>query len=127
MKDIAKALRNVCLELNDKTCASEQRDKIRNYDGVSISIGSTFKYRVSGTGSSFDISYNNKMNTVSSLTDIKGTWEKEFDYIDKSDMLQISARNNGKSGNVKVELFVNGVLVKEMQTEGNGAQASVIF
>ena len=127
LKDIAKALRNVCLELNDKTCASEQRDKIRNYDGVSISIGSTFKYRVSGTGSSFDISYNNKMNTVSSLTDIKGTWEKEFDYIDKSDMLQISARNNGKSGNVKVELFVNGVLVKEMQTEGNGAQASVIF
>ncbi len=127
LKDIAKALRNVCLELNDKACASEQRDKIRNYDGVSISIGSTFKYRVSGTGSSFDISYNNKMNTVSSLTDIKGTWEKEFDYIDKSDMLQISARNNGKSGNVKVELFVNGVLVKEMQSEGNGAQASAIF
>ncbi len=127
LKDIAKALRNVCLEMNDKNCAAEQRDKIRNYDGVSIGIGSTFKYRVSGTGSSFDISYINKMNTVSSLTDIKGTWEKDFDYIDKSDMLQISARNNGKTGTVKVELFVNGVLVKEMQSEGSGAQASVIF
>lgn len=127
LKDIAKALRNVCLEMNDKACASEQRDKIRNYDGVSITVGSTFKYRVSGTGSSFDISYINKMNTVSSLTDVKGTWEKDFDYIDKSDMLQVSARNNGKTGTVKVELFVNGVLVKEMQSEGSGAQAAVIF
>ena len=127
LKDIAKALRNVCLEMNDKTCASEQRDKIRSYDGVAVSIGSTFKYRVSGTGSSFDISYINKMNTVSTLTDVKGTWEKDFDYIDKSDMLQVSARNNGKTGTVKVELFVNGVLVKEMQSEGSGAQASVIF
>lgn len=125
LKDISKAIKNVCIELNDKSCATAQRDRIRNLDGVSIGIGTKFKYVVSGTGSSFDISYTNKMNTVSVLTDVKGTWEKEFDYIDKSDMLSVGARNNGKSGTVKVQIFVDGVLVKEMEQEGAGKQVAV--
>jgi hypothetical protein len=96
--------KNVCLELNDKVCASEQRDKIRNYDGVSISIGSTFKYRVSGTGSSFDISYNNKMNTVSSLTDIKGTWE-DFSFFSFLFLVFEEPPILNKSGFISIFLF----------------------
>ena len=125
LKDIAKAIKNVCIEVNDKTCMTAQRDRIRLLDGISIGVGTKFKYVVSGTASSFDISYTNKMNTVSVLTDVKGNWEKEFDYIDKSDMLSVGARNNGKSGTVKVQIFVDGVMVKEMEAEGAGKQVAV--
>jgi hypothetical protein len=125
LKDIAKAIKNVCIEVNDKTCMTAQRDRIRLLDGISIGVGTKFKYVVSGSASSFDISYTNKMNTVSVLTDVKGNWEKEFDYIDKSDMLSVGARNNGKSGTVKVQIFVDGVMVKEMEAEGAGKQVAV--
>lgn len=138
LKDISKALRTCCLELNDNKCAGDYRDKIRELEGFSLSVGDKFIYQIDGNSNSMDISYQNNRNTVSTISlkaDAKKgisvdkefaaagwvkngyVWQKEFEYTDKSDMLSLSVRVNDES-TVKGLILVNGVIVAEKEVDG---------
>ncbi len=138
LKDISKALRTCCLELNDTKCAGDYRDKIRELDGFSLSVGDKFIYQIDGNSNNMEISYQNNRNTVSSISlkaDVKKgitvdkeflaagwvkngyVWQKEFEYTDKSDMLSLSVRVNDDS-TVKGLILVNGVMVAEKEVDG---------
>ena len=138
LKDISKALRTCCLELNDSKCAGDYRDKIRELEGFSLSVGDKFTYQIDGNSNNMEISYQNNRNTVSSISlkaDVKKgisvdkefiaagwvkngyVWQKEFDYTEKSDMLSLSVRVNDES-TVKGLILVNGVMVAEKEVDG---------
>ncbi|MEY3965321.1 MAG: hypothetical protein RL263_490, partial [Bacteroidota bacterium] len=138
LKDISKALRTCCLELNDNKCAGDYRDKIRELEGFSLSVGDKFIYQIDGNSNNMDISYQNNRNTVSTISlkadPKKGisvekefaaagwvkngyVWQKEFEYTDKSDMLSLSVRVNDES-TVKGLILVNGVIVAEKEVDG---------
>jgi tetratricopeptide (TPR) repeat protein len=124
--NISKATRTCCLELGNKNCAIEQRDKIRLLNGHTLQIGDKFTYRVTGDATNMEISYQNKQNTNSTVSNINGNFEKEFDYIDKSDMLTLSIRILG-DGFAHAEILVNGVMVAEKEADGKGQTIYLSF
>jgi hypothetical protein len=73
-----------------------------------------------------EISYQNKQNTNSTVSNINGNFEKEFDYIDKSDMLTLSIRILG-DGFAHAEILVNGVMVAEKEADGKGQTIYLSF
>ena len=147
LKDISKALRTCCLELNDSRCAADYRDKIRELEGFSLNIGDKFIYQIDGNSNSMEINYQNNRNTSSAITikdDMKKgvtvdkdfaaagwvkngyVWQKEFEYTEKSDMLSLSVRVNDES-TVKGLIIVNGVIVAEKEVEGPEARFYLQF
>jgi len=137
--NISKGIRRCCMELEDKSCAAEQRDKIRTLNGFSLYIGDKFTYRISGNAGDLQIGYQNKRNTNSTLyaktdADYKKagwtkngySWEKTFDYTEKSDMLSLAITIND-GGFVKGEILVNDEVVAEKEVEGEGARLYLQF
>lgn len=124
--NISKATRTCCLELGNKTCATEQRDKIRLLNGYTLQVGDKFAYKVEGDATNMEITYQNKQNTSSTVSNINGTFEKEFDYIDKSDMLSIQIRILG-DGFANAQILVNGTVVAEKSADGKGQAIYLSF
>lgn len=137
--NISKGIRRCCMELEDKSCAAEQRDKIRTLNGFSLYIGDKFTYRISGNAGDLQIGYQNKRNTNSTLyaktdADYKKagwtkngySWQKTFDYTEKSDMLSLAITIND-GGFVKGEILVNDEVVAEKEVEGEGARLYLQF
>ncbi len=137
--NISKGIRRCCMELEEKTCAAEQRDKIRTLNGFSLYIGDKFTYRISGNAGDVQIGYQNKRNTNSTLYAKKDadyvkagwvkngySWEKTFDYTEKSDMLSLAVTIND-GGFIKGEIIVNDQVVAEKEVEGEGARLYLQF
>jgi hypothetical protein len=118
--EIAKGIKTCCMELSDRSCEIEQRDKIRTLtSGVVLNIGDKFSYRLIGDAKKMDVSYQNKQGTVSTISDVNCDWTKDFDVIDKTDMLTLSVRING-GGTATMQILVNGEVVSEKEITGSG-------
>lgn len=126
MINISNAIRTCCLELGDDACSAEQRDKVRSLNGYDFGIGDKFMYRVVGDATKMQISYQNARNTNSTIYDQNGDWEKEFDCMDKTDMLSLSVTIKG-DGEATLYIIVNGMPVEEKTISGNGARAYLRF
>jgi len=137
--NISTAIRTCCLELSDKACAGEQRDKIRSLNGYSLMVGDTFKYRISGNSADLQISYQNNRNTNSTMyingdEDFKKAgwiqdgydWVKTFVYSDRSDMLSLAVTMKDDAI-VKGEIIVNDEVVAEKEVETEGARFYLQF
>lgn len=124
--NISNAIRTCCLELNDDACAAEQRDKVRSLNGFDFGIGDKFTYRVVGDATKMQISYQNARNTNSTIYDQNGDWEKEFECIDKTDMLSLSVTIKG-DGEATMYIIINGMPVEEKTITGNGARGYIRF
>lgn len=137
--NISTAIRTCCLELSDKACAGEQRDKIRSLNGYSLMVGDTFKYRISGNSADLQISYQNNRNTNSTMyingdEDFKKAgwiqdgydWVKTFVYSDRSDMLSLAVTMKDDAI-VKGEIIVNDEVVAEKEIETEGARFYLQF
>ncbi len=137
--NISTAIRTCCMELGDKSCAGEQRDKIRALNGYSLMVGDTFRYRISGNSADLQISYLNNRNTNSTMY-IKGdddfkkagwvqdgyNWVKTFVYTDRSDMLSLAVTMNDDAI-IKGEIIVNEEVVAEKEVETEGARFYLQF
>jgi hypothetical protein len=118
--EIAKGIKTCCMELSDRSCEIEQRDKIRTLTGgVVLNIGDKFSYRLIGDAKKMDVSYQNKQGTVSTISDVNCDWTKDFDVIDKTDMLSLSVRING-GGTATMQILVNGEVVSEKEITSSG-------
>lgn len=118
--EISKGIKTCCMELSDKACENEQRDKIRTLTaGVTLAIGDKFSYRLIGDAKKMDVSYQNKQGTVSTISDVNCDWTKDFDVIDKTDMLSLSVRING-GGSATMQILVNGEVVSEKEISSSG-------
>ena len=124
--NISNAIRTCCLELGDDACSAEQRDKVRSLNVFDFGIGDKFMYRVVGDATKMQISYQNARNTNSTIYDQNGDWEKEFDCMDKTDMLSLSVTIKG-DGEATLYIIVNGMPVEEKTISGNGARAYLRF
>lgn len=124
--NISNAIRTCCLEIGDETCTSEQRDRVRSLNGFDFGIGDKFTYRINGDATKMQISYQNSRNTNSTIYDQNGDWEKEFDCIDKTDILSLSVTIKGE-GEATLYIIVNGVPVDEKTISGKGARGYLRF
>jgi len=124
--NISNAIRTCCLELGDDVCSAEQRDKVRSLNGIDFGIGDTFMYRVVGDATKMQISYQNSRNTNSTIYDQNGSWEKEFECIDKTDVLSLSVTIKG-DGEATLYIIVNGIPVDEKTVSGKGSRAYLRF
>jgi tetratricopeptide (TPR) repeat protein len=124
--NISNAIRTCCLEIGDEKCTSEQRDRVRTLNGFEFKIGDKFTYRITGDATKMQISYQNARNTNSTIYDQNGNWEKEFDCVDKTDLLSLSVTIKG-DGEATLYIIVNGVPVDEKTISGNGARGYLRF
>lgn len=128
---IAKALRNVCLAMKDNACAAAQRDKIRTLGGHTIAIGDKFTYSIKVENvNNYDLTYLNKFNTYSTALAQKGNQYKEFDIIDKTDLLYVSVTINGTitdKSKVTLAIIVNGEIVAEAESLPGKNTVSIQF
>jgi len=124
--NISNAIRTCCLELGDEKCTSEQRDRVRTLNGFEFKIGDKFTYRITGDATKMQISYQNARNTNSTIYDQNGNWEKEFDCVDKTDLLSLSVTIKG-DGEATLYIIVNGVPVDEKTISGNGSRGYLRF
>ncbi len=124
--NISNAIRTCCLEIGDEKCAAEQRDRVRSLNGVEFKIGDKFMYRIVGDATKMQISYQNARNTNSTIYDQNGFWEKEFESIDKTDLLSLSVTIKGE-GEATLYIIINGMPIEEKTISGNGARGYIKF
>ncbi len=124
--NISNAIRTCCLEIGDEACAAEQRDRVRSLNGVDFGIGDKFTYRIVGDATKMQISYQNARNTNSTIYDHNGDWEKEFESIDKTDVLSLSVTIKG-DGEATMYIIINGMPIEEKTISGNGARGYIKF
>ena len=75
------------------------------------------EYVVSGTAGSVDLTYSNQSGNSEQLSGVSLPWTYEFDGA-SGDFLYISAQNNGRSGSVVCDIYVNEKLIETSTSSG---------
>jgi len=92
--------------------------------GDTVYEKSTWKYEVTGTALTVNITMNNKNGNTVRYSSINIPWSVSFNrYNMYSFSAYISAQNNNHSGNIIVKIYRNGKEVKS--ATGSGAHAIV--
>lgn len=74
-------------------------------------------YVIEGTAQRVDITYENGSGNAEQLSDVPLPWEYSFDGA-SGDFLYISAQNQGETGSVTCNIYVNGVLEETSTSSG---------
>jgi hypothetical protein len=84
----------------------------------SFSSGTTYEviYKVTGTASRASLTYNNEQGGTEQ-TEIAIPWEKQF-TVKRGEFLYISAQNEGETGSVTCEIWVDGNKWRESTSSG---------
>jgi len=86
----------------------------------------TIKYEVTGTASSVSVTMSNEGGNTEQLSDVSVPWSRELRFYieDRGFFARISARNNGNSGRVTVNIYHNGRKLGTATSEGAYVTAS---
>jgi len=84
----------------------------------STSSGTTYKviYKITGTASRASLTYNNEQGGTEQ-TEVAIPWEKQF-TVKRGEFLYISAQNEGETGSVTCEIWVDGKKWKSSTSSG---------
>jgi hypothetical protein len=83
-----------------------------------------YKYEVSGTGGSFDVTIQNTDNNTQQFSNVGNGWWYKWTQTGKR-WLYVSAQNNNSSGNVTVKIYRGGIVVSENTSYGGYTIATV--
>ena len=75
-------------------------------------------YRVTGSGSSFDVTMSNEDGVTSQLDNVNSNWSYSFHTEDERHFLYVSAQNQSNSGSVTTEIYIDGTLEKSSTSNG---------
>jgi hypothetical protein len=77
------------------------------------------QYKVTGSASSVDLTFENVNGGISQYSDISLPWAYNFEITKgHNTFLYISAQNNGETGTVIAEIYLDGNLVKTSTSSG---------
>ena len=76
------------------------------------------KYKVSGSGGSFDVTISNKDDGTSQYDNVSSGWTYSFSTGDDGRFLYVSAQNQNNSGSVTTKIYVDGKQKKESTSSG---------
>lgn len=89
-----------------------------------ISTSHTVTYKIKGSASSVDVTYNNAQGGSQQIGNASVPWSQTF-TADSGSFLYLSAQNKGESGTVETEIDVDGKPRKQSQSSGGYTIADV--
>ncbi len=87
-------------------------------------FNSEYKYEVSGTGGSYDVTLENTDNNTQQHSSVGNGWFYEWEQSGTR-WLYLSAQNNNSSGSVTVKIYRKGKVVAENTSYGGYTIATV--